>query len=135
MLMINHLKRLKLLQIVSNTLSKIIKNRIKIKVAYAVNQFEPARKKMCTGKNEIVEVALLCWIREFRSQNIILKGTILQEKGKFFGEALGVSNFICSNVWLSRFKECHEKESVSMRQLLIQTLQIHFMLKNGQCSK
>lgn len=93
--------------IASSTLSTILKNRDKIEAAYAVNQFEPARKRMRAGKNEDVEVALLRWIREARSQNIILTGTILQEKAKFFGEALGVGDFMCSNGWLSRFKERH----------------------------
>lgn len=93
--------------IANSTLSTIIKNRNKIEAAYSVNQFEPTRKRMRTAKNEDVEVALLRWIKEARSQNIILTGAVLQEKAKFFGEALGVSDFVCSNGWLSRFKERH----------------------------
>ena len=94
-------------RILNSTLSMIVKNQNKIEAAYAVNQFEPSRKRMRTGKNDDVEVALLRWIREARSQNIILTGAILQEKAKFFGEALGASEFICSNGWLCRFKERH----------------------------
>ena len=42
-----------------STLSTIIKNWNKIEAAYAVNQFEPTRKRMLTGKNDNVEVAFL----------------------------------------------------------------------------
>ena len=66
-------------------------------MAYAVNLLEPAMKRMQIGKNEDVEVILLCCNRETRNQNVILMGAILQEKTKFFGETLGVNNFICSN--------------------------------------
>lgn len=89
----------------ASTLSTVIKNREQIETACAINKFEPARKRMRTAKNEEIEVALLRWIREARNQNIILSGAVLQEKAKFFAEALGVSDFTCSNGWLSRFKE------------------------------
>ena len=73
-----------------------------------VSQFELARKRTWIGKNEDVEVALLWQIRKARSQNIILIGMTLQEKAMFFGKALGVIYFICSNDWLSWFKEHNE---------------------------
>nr|XP_042911674.1 uncharacterized protein LOC122272279 [Parasteatoda tepidariorum] len=91
----------------NSTLSTIIKNREKIEVAYAINQFEPARKRMRTGGNEEIEVALLRWVREARSQNLPLTGHVLQEKAKVFADALGVTNFASSNGWLTRFKKRH----------------------------
>ncbi|XP_042900840.1 tigger transposable element-derived protein 4-like [Parasteatoda tepidariorum] len=62
---------------------------------------------MRTGGNEEIEVALLRWVREARSQNLPLTGHVLQEKAKVFADALGVTNFASSNGWLTRFKKRH----------------------------
>lgn len=93
--------------VANSTISMILKNREKIEAAYASGSFEPVRKRIRTGRNEDVEVSLLRWIREARIQNLPLSGAVLQEKAKFFADALGLGDFSCSNGWLQRFKERH----------------------------
>ena len=44
--------------------------------------------------------------RVLKSEHYSHKG-VLQEKTKFFGETVGVSNLICLNDWLSKFKASH----------------------------
>jgi len=92
---------------------------------------------MRTGKNEDIEVALLRWIQEVRSENIVLTGNVLQEKAKHFAEALGVNDFVCSNGWLSRFKERHNivsericGEESSVHQGVVDS----FFFRNMACS-
>lgn len=61
-----------------------------MEAAYEVNKFKPERKRMRTAKNDHVETALIRWIREVRCRNMILTGAILQEKARFFADALGI---------------------------------------------
>lgn len=44
----------------------ILKNRAKIEAAYAVSEFESARKRMRTVNNESVEIPLMQGIKEGR---------------------------------------------------------------------
>ncbi|GBO05569.1 hypothetical protein AVEN_170910-1 [Araneus ventricosus] len=87
--------------ILSSTLSMFFKKHEKIEGAYAINQFKLARKRMRTQKNENIKVNLLRWLNEARSQNLPLKGYVLQEKAKVFVDALSVTDFTGSNDWLT----------------------------------
>ncbi|GBM08343.1 hypothetical protein AVEN_108349-1 [Araneus ventricosus] len=48
---------------------------------------------MLTEKNEDIQVALLKWLYEARSQNLSLMSIVLQEKAKVFVDALGVTDY------------------------------------------
>lgn len=62
---------------------------------------------MRCSKGEDVELALLIWINEARTQNLILAGGILQEKAKTFAGVFHDGEFSTSSGWLQRFKEMH----------------------------
>ena len=55
--------------IANSTLSKIIKNRDQLTVAFERSMFQPARKQMRKAKHEDLEAALLVWFKQARSQN------------------------------------------------------------------
>src|SRR5690348_11382534 len=71
-----------------STLSTILKNRDKIEAGLVTNHFQPARKRMRTSKVEQVEIALVQWVLEARSRNVTLTAGMLQEKARFFADAL-----------------------------------------------
>lgn len=107
--------------VAKSTISTILKNREKIEKANESNQFGPGRKRIRTGRNEDVEIALLRWIETAKSQNLDLTGPIIQKKAHFFADALGVTNFACSTGWLSRFKVRHNIMSKLNKQSCKQT--------------
>lgn len=93
--------------IAKSTVSMILKGREKIEAACLLNKFEPDRKRMRVASNEELETALFRWVNEVRNQNLPITGTILQEKARFFADALGITDFCGSSGWLQRFKDRH----------------------------
>lgn len=52
-----------------------------------------------------LEECLFTWFSQKLSQNATISDEILRQKGKFFGEQLGISGFVYSSGWLSNFKK------------------------------
>lgn len=65
------------------------------------------RKRMRTSNFEDVEVVLIKWFKNVRSNNIFVSGNILKEKALEIANELNVENFNASNGWIERFKERH----------------------------
>lgn len=88
-----------------STLSTLIKNKEKIRVAFEENS---KRKRLRTTKKLDLDTALLNWFKIQRNANIPISGPILQERATQFGVSLGYgSDFQCSISWISRFKDRH----------------------------
>jgi hypothetical protein len=63
--------------ILSNTLSTILKNKEKIVESYEKLTISPARKRHRLSTHENVDAALYDWFKEKRNQNIPISGPIL----------------------------------------------------------
>ncbi|KAJ8870918.1 hypothetical protein PR048_027220 [Dryococelus australis] len=59
-------------------------------------------KKLQGADHEGVEKALLAWFNQFRGQNMLIKGPMIQGKANLFALMLKVE---CSTGWLDRFKK------------------------------
>ncbi len=111
------LKLLPNLEVPKSTFSTILKNREKIEAAYASNQVEPKHKRMRTAKNEDVEIALMRWIKEVRSQILTLTGGILQEK-RYFSPMRWIFKLrlvgfsVSRSIMASYARKCAEKKQV-----------------------
>uniref|UniRef100_H3A5L0 HTH CENPB-type domain-containing protein n=1 Tax=Latimeria chalumnae TaxID=7897 RepID=H3A5L0_LATCH len=81
------------------TLSKILKDR------ESIIQNEGDRKRMRSGKEPMVEAALIKWIRNARERNAPLSGPLVMQKAKELAVALGVTDFKASTGWFERFKK------------------------------
>jgi len=88
--------------VVSGTINLIWKNRVEIKQKF-INS-NPKLKKSRKGSFENIDNALFQWFREQRDHGIPLDGPILQQKAKFFAEALGFKEFSASNGWFDGWK-------------------------------
>lgn len=58
--------------------------------------------------HEQVDNALLQFFRNARAVNATLSGPILKEKANKFASELGISDWTCSDGWLSRWKKRHD---------------------------
>ena len=71
--------------------------------------------KKRTGYHEELEKALWLWFCNIRSRNLAVSDEMLQEKGREFGQRLGVSEgFSYSRGWLQGFKHRHK---ISLRTI------------------
>lgn len=87
----------------NSTLSTILKNREKIKLAYEGCLFEPERKRLRLAKHDNLDSALLLWFKQARSQNIPISGPILGEKAELLANDMGIE-FKSNPGWIERFK-------------------------------
>ena len=93
--------------ILSNTLSTILKNKEKIVESYEKSTNSQARKRHWSSAHENVDVALYEWSKKKRNQNIPISGPILMAKSKEFATRFGDRDFTPNTGWLDRFKERH----------------------------
>ena len=71
--------------------------------------------KKRTSYHEEIEKALWLWFCNIRSRNLAVSDEMLQEKGREFGQRLGVSEgFSYSRGWLQGFKHRHK---ISLRTI------------------
>ena len=60
-----------------------------------------------------VEEALALWTTNALSAEVIINGDILRDKAKIFAQEFEINNFVASNRWINKFKQCyHLKEYV-----------------------
>ncbi|KAH6946341.1 hypothetical protein HPB50_012870 [Hyalomma asiaticum] len=64
-----------------------------------------SRKRLWTSAHPQLEDALVMWIKQVRSQNLPLSGTIIAAKTREFATKMALGEFSASDGWLSRFKE------------------------------
>ncbi|XP_064417988.1 tigger transposable element-derived protein 4-like [Latimeria chalumnae] len=109
-----------------STLSTILKSKDKILEAYQSNDFDSARKKLCTADYKDVENVLFEWFKSVRDENIPLSGPMLAIKANELAKKLGHADFSASQSWVERFKHrrgivcrtvCGESESVNSNVL------------------
>ena len=96
------------------TLSHWIKDRQKIEDAFAQSKFGPKRKKMRRSRWEDLDEAVDIWLREKRSKNINISGTLLQETARDIAAKMGIEDFNGGNGWLTGFKA---RKGLSLRTI------------------
>ena len=96
------------------TLSHWIKDRLKIEDAFTTSKFGPKRKRMKTSRWEDLDEAVDIWLREKRSKNVHISGTLLQETARDLAAKMGIEDFKGGNGWLSGFKE---RKGLSLRTI------------------
>ena len=79
--------------ITPGTLSTWIKDRIKIEGAFTNSEYGPKRKKMRSSNWEDLDEALDIWLREKRSKNVNISGTLLQETARELAAKMGIDDF------------------------------------------
>lgn len=89
----------------NSTVHTIWNSRDKILTAFEKNQSKA--KKIRGPQLSDVDQALLKWFQQQRALNLPISGPILKIKAEILAKHLGVENFVCSNGWLTRFKERH----------------------------
>ena len=63
------------------------------------------RKRKREGKFNSMDEALLFWFKQAPEMNAPLNRGVLKVKAKNFAQGLGISDFVASDGWLSRWKE------------------------------
>ena len=97
------------LSIGRSTISDILRNSAK----WMEEDSNNTKKR--TGYHEEIEKALWLWFCNIRSRNLAVSDEMLQEKGREFGQRLGVSEgFSYSRGWLQGFKHRHK---ISLRTI------------------
>ena len=96
------------------TLSHWIKDRLKIEDAFTQSKYGPKRKRMKTSRWEDLDEAVDIWLREKRSKNVHISGTLLQETARDLAAKMGIEDFKGGNGWLSGFKE---RKGLSLRTI------------------
>ena len=94
------------LEIPNSTLSTILKNRLKIRIVYEKGEFELKRKRLRLSKYKNLDAGLLLWLKQAKSQNILISGQLLLEKADNFATEMKVA-FKSNLGWLERFRTRH----------------------------
>ncbi|GBN96181.1 hypothetical protein AVEN_84846-1 [Araneus ventricosus] len=81
-----------------STLSTILKNRQTI-VKNKVN-FGPKQKKVRLCQYDVLDKAMLKWVRGIRDRNFPISETLMQERAVKFAKTLGYPDFKASAGWL-----------------------------------
>lgn len=88
-----------------SSLTRILHDKEKLRTAFETSRFGPQRKRLQHGDHEGLEKCLVLWLRRARSQNIPVNGPLIRAKAEEFVLQLGITDFLCSEGWLTRFKE------------------------------
>jgi hypothetical protein len=92
------------LSIGRSTISDILRDSAKW-----LEEEDSSSTKKRAGYHEQLEKALWLWFCDIRSRNLAVSDEMLQEKGRIFGQRLGVSEgFNFSRGWLQGFKQRHK---------------------------
>ncbi|KAG0445233.1 hypothetical protein HPB47_018103 [Ixodes persulcatus] len=87
------------------SLTRILHDKDKLQDAFETSRFGPQRKRLRHGDHEELEKCLVLWLRRARSQSIPINGPLIRAKAEEFVLQLGITDFLCSEGWLTRFKE------------------------------
>ena len=96
------------------TLSLWIRHQQRIEDAFTQSKFCPERKRMRTSRRGDLDEAVDNWLREQRSKNVHISGTLLQETARDLAAKMGIKDFKGDNGWLNRFKK---RKGLSLRTL------------------
>ena len=96
------------------TLSHWIRYQQRIEDAFTQSKFDPKRKRMRTSRRGDLDEAVDNWLREQRSKNVHISGTLLQETARDLAAKMGIKDFKGDNGWLNRFKK---RKGLSLRTL------------------
>lgn len=88
-----------------SSLTRILHDKDKLRDAFETSRFGPQRKRLRHGDHEELEKCLVLWLRRARSQSIPINGPLIRAKAEEFVLQLGIKDFLCSEGWLTRFKE------------------------------
>ena len=94
------------------TLSHWIRYRQRIEDAFTQSKYRPGRKRMRPSRWKDVEEAVDIWLREKRSKNVHISGTLLQETARDLAAKMGIEDFKGGNGWLHGFKK---RKGLSLR--------------------
>ena len=96
------------------SLTKISKNRDKIENEAADSANLQLKRPRRAARYDDVNKCVLEFLRRARPENLPMTGPLLQEKGNFYAESLGETNFAASNGWLQPFLT---RNNISSQQL------------------
>ncbi len=97
----------RILGILPNTLSTILKKKEDIIKSYQSSNASPARKRHRSGVHESVDRALYDWFTQARANNMPINGHILIHKSVEFAKKLHDESFKGNSGWIDRFKLRH----------------------------
>ena len=87
----------------NNTLSTWIKNKDKIIQSYR-ECGNVKRRRVRYSPNENLDKAVYKWLFAVRSKNAVFNTLILKEKSSIFAKAFGITDFVPSDGWITRWK-------------------------------
>ena len=87
----------------NNTLSTWIKNKDKIIQSYR-ECGNVKRRRVRYSPNENLDKAVYKWLLAVRSKNAVVNTLILKEKSSIFAKAFGITDFVPSDGWITRWK-------------------------------
>ncbi|KAL7077876.1 hypothetical protein ACQ4LE_003088 [Meloidogyne hapla] len=90
-----------------SSIHSILKNKQNIIDAIDNGMKIKKRSHLTKGRNANFDEAVLNWIRQVKSQNIAITGSLLKEKAMEIANLMGIDNFKASNGWMEKFKERH----------------------------
>ncbi|KAL1472122.1 hypothetical protein MTO96_023165 [Rhipicephalus appendiculatus] len=85
-----------------SSLTRILHGKDKLRDALETLRFEPQRKRLRHGDHEELEKCLVLRLRRARSQSIPINGPLIRAKAEEFVLQLGITDFLCSEGWLTR---------------------------------
>lgn len=92
-------------------LYQILRDRDKFKKYISEAKLNVNRKKVRTGKNEVVNIMVYDWYKtkesEYTREGKFVTGNMIQNKAMEFVKILGIEGFKASNGWLNAFVNRH----------------------------
>ncbi|GFV18231.1 tigger transposable element-derived protein 4 [Trichonephila clavipes] len=65
---------------------------------FECSKFEPKRKRIKTAKHEDLEMALLAWFKQARSQNVSISGPLMLKRSNELDKQMGIT-LSANTVW------------------------------------
>ena len=91
------------MQLPNNTLFTWIKN--KDKIIHSHREWgNVKRQRVQYSPNENLDKAVYKWLLAVRSKNAVVNTLILEEKSSIFAKAFGITDFVPSDGWITRWK-------------------------------
>ena len=95
------------LGLAKTTVNTIWRNREALKRNLESSDFSSSSKRFRFSDHKALDVALLTWFKQARSNNLPVNGPILLEKAKSLATALGDESFTVSTGFIDRWKTRH----------------------------